>query len=155
MNLYLVRHADAEERKPGMADAERELTAKGREQAQRAAAWLKRQGARIEALVSSPLVRARQTAEPIAEALGVKVIEDVRLAGLRLSAEAVGKLARELGIGESLLLVGHEPDLSDLIRELTRGQVEMKKAAVALVQCEALAPGEGVLAWLVPSKLQE
>ncbi len=155
MNLYLLRHADAEERKPGMADADRELTAKGREQAQRVAAWLKRQGVQAEALVSSPLVRARQTAEPVAEALGLKIIEDSRLAGLRLTAEAVRDLARELGTAESLLLVGHEPDLSDLIRELTRGQVEMKKGGIALVRCGNLAPGDGVLAWLVPPKLQE
>jgi phosphohistidine phosphatase len=154
MDIYLLRHAEAEEQRPGGSDGERALTEKGWQQAQRAAAWLKAQGIEVEAIVSSPLLRAVQTAQPVAEALGKAVVTDKRVAGLRLTAQAVGEIAREYEVGESLLLVGHEPDMSDLIAELTRGQVEVKKAALALVSCEPVAPGGGVLRWLVPGKMQ-
>ena len=154
MDIYLLRHAEAEDQRPGSGDEGRALTKKGFQQAQRAGVWLQAQGVEVEAIISSPLLRAVQTAQPVAEALGKAVVTDQRVAGLRLTAEAVRDLAREYEVGESLLLVGHEPDMSDLIRELTRGQVEVKKAALALVSCDRLAPGGGVLRWVVPSKLQ-
>jgi phosphohistidine phosphatase len=154
MDIYLLRHAEAEERRAGRPDGERELTEKGRQQAQRAAEWLHTQAVEVEAVISSPLIRAVQTAQPVAEALGKAVVTDKRLAGLRLTAEAVRDLAREYAGGGAMLLVGHEPDMSDLIRELTGGEAEVKKAALALVSCERLAAGGGVLRWLVPSKMQ-
>ena len=154
MDIYLLRHAEAEEQRPGRPDGERELTEKGRRQSRRAAEWLKAQGMELEAIISSPLIRAVQTAQPVAEALGKAIVTDKRLAGLRLTAEAVRDMAREYGAAESLLLVGHEPDMGDLIAELTGGQVEVKKAALALVSCDTVAAGRGVLAWLVPSKMQ-
>lgn len=154
MNIYLLRHAEAEPRAPGCSDEERELTGKGREQAERAAAWLRAHEVEVDALLSSPLIRAVQTAQPVAEALGKAVVTDYRLAGMRLSAGDLQDLAREYQVAGSMLLVGHEPDMGDLIRELTKGQVEVKKATLALVSCERLAPGGGVLRWLVPSKLQ-
>jgi phosphohistidine phosphatase len=154
MDIYLLRHAEAEEQRPGRPDEGRELTEKGQQQAQRAAEWMKAQGIEVEAIISSPLLRAVQTARPVAEALGKAVVTDQRVAGLRLTAEAVADLARQYEVGERLLLVGHEPDMSELIAELTRGQVEVKKAAVALVSGASVTPGGGVLRWLVPSKLQ-
>lgn len=154
MDIYLLRHAEAVDQAPGRSDGERELTEKGHRQSQRAAQWLLAHGIAPEAILSSPLVRALQTARPVAETLGKAVVTDQRLAGLRLSAAAVRDMAREYGVGESLLLVGHEPDMSALIAELTGGEVEMKKAALALVSCNPIGPGRGVLRWLVPSKLQ-
>ena len=154
MDIYLLRHAEAEAQGLGKPDGERELTEKGHQQAQRAAEWMKAQGIDLGGVISSPLIRAVQTARPVAEALGKAVVPDKRLAGLRLNAATVSEIARQYEVGESLLLVGHEPDLSDLIAELTRGQVEVKKAALALVSCERVASAGGVLRWLVPSKMQ-
>ena len=154
MDIYLLRHAEAEEQRPGGSDAERELTERGHAQAQRAAQWLVAQGVQVGAILSSPLIRAVQTAQPVAEALGMAIVTDPRLAGMRLTAGAVRDMAREYEVGESVLLVGHEPDMSDLLRELTRGQVEVKKAALVLVSCARPSPGGGTLRWLVPSKLQ-
>ncbi len=154
MDIYLLRHAEAEPRGAGCSDEERELTDKGRQQADRAAAWLRVQELEVDIILSSPAIRAVQTAQPVAEALGKAVVTDWRLAGMRLSVNDVRDLAQEYNIAGSMLLVGHEPDMGDLIQELTKGQVEVKKAALALVSCERLAPGGGVLRWLVPSKLQ-
>ncbi len=154
MDVFLLRHAEAEEQRPGRPDGERELTDRGHERARRAAEWLAAQGMQVEAIISSPLIRAVQTAQPVAEALGMAIVTDKRLAGMRLTAESVREMAREYQVGESVLLVGHEPDLGDLIQELTRGQVEVKKAALALVSCGRVSAGDGMLRWLVPSKLQ-
>lgn len=155
MDLYFLRHAEAEEQEMGEADADRELTRKGREQAQRAADWLRKRQVRVEAVISSPLLRSVQTAEPVAEAMGVELEEDPRLAGGRLSPRTLRELWEERGRPRSVLLVGHEPDLSTLISALTAEPVEMKKSALALVRGQEIVEEEMDLIWVVPSKLQD
>ncbi len=154
MRLYFLRHADAEERQPGTNDADRQLSAKGRRQADEAADWVRRHEIAVAAIVSSPLVRARETAEPVARALGLPVGEDERLSGGRLTLEALAGVVRGAGSPGSLMLVGHEPDFGDAIGELTGGQVNMRKAGLALVASESLAPSAGVLEWLIPAALR-
>lgn len=122
--IWLLRHGDAEE---GHPDSERRLTETGETESRAAGEALRALGVRFDLVLSSPKVRAVQTAELAAEHLGAEVRVDNRLRGGRFDA-------RELAAGlDDVLLVGHEPDLSDAIYELTAQSVEMKKGAFAAV----------------------
>ncbi len=154
MDIYFLRHGDAADTATGQSDAERPLTEEGVEQARKAAEWFAKHEIGFDAIVASPLLRAVQSAEPIAEALNMELSSDRRLSGGQLTVEALADMVSELGRPDSLLLVGHEPDFSIIIGELIGGEVEMKKAAVALVRCESVRSGAGTLAALVPSKLR-
>jgi phosphohistidine phosphatase len=155
MDLYFLRHAEAEEQDLGESDADRELTRKGRDQAQRAADWLAKRQIKLDVVLTSPLLRAVQTAEPVAATLKVELEEDDRLSGGRLTPRSLRSLWEDSGRPASVLLVGHEPDFSTLITDLTGEPVEMKKAALALVQGAEIAEEEMELVWVVPSKLQD
>ena len=149
MKLYLVRHGLAEERSPLVADEERPLTGKGKRRTREAFRGLARI-ARPERILSSPLVRAVETAEILARALGHDGFrEEGSLAPGGDPHALLARLAREGG--ESVALVGHEPDLSELAF-LLAGRIELKKAGVALIEGEP-RPGEGRLAWLLPPLL--
>lgn len=154
MDVYFLRHGDAEDLRPGGSDAERRLTDKGLKQSARAAAWLRNHDVTVDVVVTSPLVRARQTAEPVARALEVDLREDARLSGGRLTVQALAALIADAGNPEAVLLVGHEPDFSMIIEELTGGAVEVKKAALVLVTCDRVTAGAGELAWLIPASLR-
>jgi phosphohistidine phosphatase len=161
MNLYIIRHADALPRgQDGVADEERPLTDKGREQCRKVAQALLRHGAVLNSLISSPLVRAQQTAEEIRQhwspsAPTLQVCEELA-PGRRFK-----KLVRWLvGLGEENVgLVGHEPDLSKFIAWLIgskQAQLNLVKAGVAAVACDGtLTKGCGTLQWLVTPKWME
>jgi phosphohistidine phosphatase len=120
--IWLLRHGDAEE---GQPDDQRRLTAKGEEQSRAAGEALKTLGAQPALCLTSPKVRAVQTAELACEALGVEVRVDNRLRGGSFDP-------RELAAGlEEVLLVCHEPDISDAIHRVTAESVEVKKGAFA------------------------
>lgn len=155
MRIYFLRHADAEDRKPGGTDAERPLSIKGKRQSDNVARWLKNHGVEVEVVVTSPLLRARQTAETVAKALRTPLREDERLSGGLLTLDVLAQIIADSGAKEALLLVGHEPDFSLILAALTGGNVEVKKASAALVICHGIAPGEGELVWLVPPALQK
>ena len=155
MEIHFLRHGEAEEQQPGGSDADRRLTPKGEKQAQRAAEWLARHGRAPQWVVTSPYPRARQTAEAVAERLGCPLVEDRRLTAGHFDLAALRSILVELGTPETVLAVGHEPDLSEAIGQLIGGSVEMKKAALALVACPAPTRGGGLLTWLVPSAFQK
>ncbi len=121
--LWLLRHGDAED---GSPDAERKLTEKGRRQSTAAGAALAALGVKLEACLASPKVRAAQTAELACEALGVEPELEPKLAGGRFDAEALAA-----GLGDEVLLVGHDPDFSMALHSLTGAQVRMKKGGLA------------------------
>jgi phosphohistidine phosphatase len=121
--LWLLRHGDAED---GSPDAERKLTEKGRRQSTAAGAALAALGVKLEACLTSPKVRAAQTAELACEALGVEPELEPKLAGGRFDAEALAA-----GLGDEVLLVGHDPDFSMAVHSLTGAQVRMKKGGLA------------------------
>ncbi len=124
--IWLLRHGDAEGHgsKP---DADRELTERGRRQATDAGRALKALGANIDACLSSPKVRARQTAELACEGLGVPVELDDRLAGGDFDP-----LDLAAGRGD-LILVGHEPDFSRAVAAVTGSRVKLKKGGLAAI----------------------
>jgi phosphohistidine phosphatase len=124
--IWLLRHGDAEEG-GGKPDDERELTDKGRDQSRYAGLALKELGVRLDACLSSPKLRAKQTAELACEPLAVEVEPDERLAGgdfdpLELAA----------GRGE-VMLVGHEPDFSGAVALVTGSRIKFKKGGIAAI----------------------
>ncbi len=124
MDLIVWRHAEAED---GMPDLERELTPKGRKQADRVAQWLlQRMPARF-AVISSPAARALQTAQ----ALGVPVKTDRTLAP-GAGAEAILKACGWPDYKSAAVVVGHQPDLGRVVAELlgARGSLSLKKGAL-------------------------
>ena len=136
----MLRHAQAEE---GSPDAERRLTAKGEKQATTAGRALAAIEAPIATCVTSPKVRARQTADLACAELGIEVEEDSRLEGGPFDPREVAE-----GRGEHVLLVGHDPDFSLAVNRFTGAQVRMKKGGLA-----AMDRGELMLL-LRPSELE-
>jgi phosphohistidine phosphatase len=120
--IWLLRHGDAED---GSPDAERRLTAKGERQSRNAGAALAALGVEIDVCLASPKVRAAETAKLACEPLGVEVKLESRLAGGTFDAESL-----VVGLGE-VLLVGHDPDFSQVVRNLTGARVQMKKGGLA------------------------
>jgi phosphohistidine phosphatase len=136
--LWLLRHAEAED---GLPDDERPLTERGVIQADAAGRALAVLGVQIDACLSSPKLRAVQTAERACEPLGLQVAIEPALSGEPFDV-------RELtaGLGE-VLLVGHDPSFSLLLHDLTGCQARMKKGGLA-----AISKGE-LITLLRPSEL--
>ena len=121
--IWLLRHGDAAD---GSPDSERPLTDKGRNQARAAGEALKALGVELDACLTSPKVRAADTAAIACEALGVEPQLEPELAGGPFDAEALAA-----GLGDEVLLVGHDPDFSTAVHDLTGAQVRMKKGGLA------------------------
>ncbi len=138
MELLLIRHGEAVEAAPGLGDTGRWLTAKGRRQTRKVASWLGKKSARRPVVLwTSPLVRAVQTAEIVAERLGLEddVVAIRELAQGADSAELYRLVTSHRGPGP-LGLVGHEPGLSALARLLLGSHVPwpgIKKSGVAAI----------------------
>ena len=124
MDLIIWRHAEAED---GVPDLERKLTAKGRKQAERMAQWLLQRLPARFVLMSSPAVRAQQTAE----ALGVPIKTDKALAP-GASPQAILKACGWPDSKGAAVLVGHQPDLGRALAELlgARGGFSLKKGSL-------------------------
>jgi len=150
MHLYFLRHGEADWPDWKKPDAERPLTKHGKKEMREVAAFLKRAKARPDLIVTSPLPRASQTAEIAAEKLKVKCREDKLLApGFdRADLERLLNKYPE----ESLMIVGHEPDFSEVISALTGATLKLSKAGTALVELNR-SWRNGRLLWLFPPKV--
>ena len=124
--IWLLRHGDADD---GSPDSERPLTEKGREQSRAVGAALKALGVEIDACLTSPKVRAAETARLACEPLGVEPQLEPKLAGGPFDAEALAA-----GLGDDVLLVGHDPDFSMAVHSLSGAQVRMKKGGLAGIE---------------------
>jgi phosphohistidine phosphatase len=125
--IWLLRHGDAQD---GSPDAERPLTDKGREQSRAAGAALRALGVELDACLTSPKVRSADTARlACAEVGDVEPQLEPKLAGGPFDAEALAA-----GLGDDVLLVGHDPDFSAAVHSLTGAQVRMKKGGLAGVE---------------------
>jgi phosphohistidine phosphatase len=115
MQLYLVRHADAT---PGSPDELRTLSDEGREQARELGERLRADGVSPDVVLTSPLLRARETGEALARATGSRFEADARLA-----PGATAETLREAleGRGERVVVVGHQPDCGRITTELRGG----------------------------------
>lgn len=122
--LWLLRHAEAED---GLPDDERPLTERGAMQADAAGRALAILGVQIDVCLSSPKLRAVQTAERACEPLGLQVVIEPALGGEPFDVHAL-----TAGLGD-MLLVGHDPSFSLLLHDLTGCQARMKKGGLAAV----------------------
>jgi len=156
MRLLIVRHAIAEDRTAGMSDAERALTPEGIERFEEAAAGLARLVDRPDALLTSPLTRARQTADIAARAWGgVEPKSTAVLAGGTFAELA--KIVDAYPDDATVVLVGHEPQVSDLLAHLVGSRdgdrFAFKKGGVALVELGDGLEDGGLLLWCLPPKV--
>jgi phosphohistidine phosphatase len=124
--IYLLRHGDAEQEADD--DATRRLTEKGERQADIAGRALAALGIKLDACLSSPKLRAEQTARIACEQLGVEVEIAEQLRGGPFDAAQLAA-----GRGE-VMLVGHEPDLSGAVAELTGGRIKLRKGGLAALE---------------------
>ena len=153
MELYFLRHGEAEPAGPGRSDEERSLTDRGRKQTLRVAQALHRAGVRPDRILTSPLRRARQSGEILAEVLGVAAEADDRVLCSACTLGSVRTLISDHP-GERLALVGHEPHCSRLVAQLAGGaSIHMGTGAAARVDCERVEPGAGTLVWLIAPAL--
>ncbi len=156
MHLILLRHGKAEDTSAG-GDFSRALAGKGREQARRAARQLANAGVLPDIVLTSPLLRARQTADEFCETAGMPgpVIQSWLASGMHPETA----LAELTAFSEfkRVAIVGHEPDFSNLIEWILgarSGGIEVKKGMIACVRLTP--PGRvGTLAYLIPPKLAE
>ena len=164
MNLFLLRHGVAVDRGEFdyVHDAARQLTPNGRRQLRTIAAALRAMELRFDVILSSPLVRARQTAEIIAADLKLKqcfaVAEELKPGGS--AKKLVQKISGLKPGAENVLLVGHEPDFSELISRFVTGHAgggfALKKGGLAKLEIEKLRTGKcALLAWqLTPAQMK-
>lgn len=155
MNLYLLRHAIAEEAGAGLADSDRPLSDEGFQKLRRVVRGMHALELSFDRILSSPLLRARQTADIVARRLLAK--GKVELTKQLAPAGPHEALLREIATldppAKDVLLVGHEPHLSRFISLLVAGSPDcsfaMKKAGLCLVSAARLRAGRGRLEWLV------
>lgn len=154
VELYLLRHADAGDPLTFRGDdAQRPLSDKGRRQASSIGRFLSRRGFHPDVIVSTPKMRARQTAELVAAALATPVTLDDRL-GSGPDLDRLGDVVAEAGV-RRVLLVGHDPEFSDIAAELSgAGHVPIKKGGLVRLDVSLpLQAGQGTLRWLLPPDL--
>jgi phosphohistidine phosphatase len=124
--IWLLRHGDALD---GSPDSDRPLSDEGREQSRTAGAALKALGVELDACLASPKVRAADTAKLVCAEFDVDPHLEPKLAGGPFDPEALAA-----GLGDEVLLVGHDPDFSTAVHDLTGAQVRLSKGGVAGVQ---------------------
>lgn len=156
MKLYLVRHGVAVDRLDSgiKSDAERTLTHEGQEEVELVARGLKKSGVKLDLLVSSPLVRANQTADIFAEIFKVELKICRALAPGGDAAELFDFLKNQKA--EAIALFGHEPDMSELACRLLGADfnIPFKKAGVCRIDLSQMPPrSAGVLKWFMPPRL--
>ncbi len=154
MQLYLLRHADAEMLAP--TDAERPLTPKGHEQAKRVGKFCATQDIRLALILASPLRRARETAQHVAEATGSELVVAPWLASGMTPQNGIEEL-KAYKSHLSVMLVGHEPDFSQIIALLlglpSPAQLRVRKASLAALELDVFRAGAARLDWTLPCRL--
>jgi phosphohistidine phosphatase len=148
--LWFLRHGEAEPH-DARPDVERRLTERGEKQSHVAGAALARLGVTFQLVVTSPRVRALDTARLACAALGLEHVVDDALSG-GFDVDAALALGHAAGDDTRVLFVGHNPDFAQIVGDLTGGAVEMKKGGVAGVRMRASRRGE-LLVLLRPREL--
>jgi phosphohistidine phosphatase len=163
MQLLVIRHAIAEPRVEDGGDQPddrlRELTPKGRRRMKRGARGLEAVQSGIDILATSPLARATQTASIVADAYGVEITTIPELSP-GAGSDAVEGWLRSVELDGTVAIVGHEPDLSELVTHLLTGRshsfLSLGKGGACLLEIPAgVSPGPGRLLWLLsPGQLR-
>jgi phosphohistidine phosphatase len=155
MKIYFLRHATASD--VARNDEERELTGEGFQEARRVGRFLKQLEVIPDLVMSSPLVRAQQTAAAVAEALGHKgKIQTAAELGNEAPMEEFLRFLERQQSGRSILLVGHSPSMpariSVLLGSACEECLDMGKASIACLALRHCGPGGGVLRWFMRQK---
>lgn len=158
LELYLIRHGVAAERGEDYPDdSRRPLTARGAARIRTEAKGLSALEVTFDLIVTSPLVRTKQTAELMADALPGKpaVVTSDALAPAGTPAAVIREVAKHARLAR-IALVGHEPNLGELAAQLigARSPIEFKKGAICRIDFDILPPkGLGQLRWFIPPKV--
>lgn len=155
MTLLFLRHAEAESFAAG--DFQRILTPKGREQATRVGKFLSRTALLPEIILTSPVIRAQQTADLVASKLDCpSPVLSPWLACVMSPATCLDELTPYSAL-ERILLVGHEPDFSTVISELVGcprpGGIRVRKASLTAIGVQTLRAGQGELQFAIPVRM--
>lgn len=155
MHLYLLRHAEATAYQAD--DFSRKLTMKGMAQAERVGEFLLKHELKPDLILTSPVLRAKETAEIISKKLGNHslIVASWIACGMRPDV-ALSELS-DYKKFNSVMIVGHEPDFSSLIATLigmeSSEHINISKASLTAINLARFAPGSGVLRFLFPDKL--
>lgn len=155
MMIYFLRHAEAED--AARSDFDRKLTPKGLEQADKVGKFCARNGLIPELILTSPVVRAEQTATIVAKRLGADVPTIERWIACGMAPETFfAEMVAYKSFG-SVMLVGHEPDFSSVIGSALglqdASEIRVRKASLTLVELRALSPGRAALHFSIPVRL--
>jgi phosphohistidine phosphatase len=156
MKCYFLRHGLAVD--PGEwhgEDFDRPLTGEGKDRMAREAATIAGFSLDLDAIVTSPLVRAKQTAMIVARKMDLlhRLVEDERL-GIGFSADALKRILQERPETTAILLVGHEPSMSQTVGSIVGGaRIDFRKGSLACVSLADAASLSGELMWLIPPKV--
>ena len=157
MLLYILRHAEAEA--SIISDYERRLTLHGHEQAKSVAHFCWEHRIFPEIILTSPVVRAKQTAEEVVAVLKKGELIEAPWMACGMSPEAALKELRAYKKFKSVMIVGHEPDLSCLIAMLlglkNAFSFEVKKGSLTVIEVKEFFFGAGILKWSLPPELLE
>lgn len=162
MKIFILRHGIAVDHgTPGYErDSERPLTPEGRRKTRLIAKSLASLGVNPDVILTSPLIRAHQTAEIVATVLSLK--KQMRFCDHLASGGDASRVIADINKlrgAESVMLVGHEPDLSELAALLVTGSadgadIELKKGGLCVLEADSLRAGKcATLLWLAPPKL--
>jgi phosphohistidine phosphatase len=160
MRCYLLRHAEAVPRGTSgyRHDAQRPLTEAGHEQARRTAEGLKRLRIPVGAVVTSPLLRAQQTAEHVIRTFGLGGVQELAALEPEANPQLASSALHDLAKHEHVVLVGHEPHLGSWLSWLVTGEGDLrclfKKSGAACVELDRVPPlkGSATLRWFLTPK---
>ncbi|MEO8875665.1 MAG: phosphohistidine phosphatase SixA [Polyangiaceae bacterium] len=152
MKIYVMRHGPAEDEAASGKDGDRVLTPSGRDRVRLAARELIQRGKTPHAVLSSPLARARQTADILIQEAGLGA-DALELRNELAMTDHVATLVNEVVAAKRkrVVLVGHEPELSSLVFELTGTSLIMQKAMIVAISFKA--DGRTVLKFVIDPKL--
>ncbi len=149
-NLYLLRHGEAGSHFATGDDSQRPLTPEGMEKMGRQAQTLVRWKLHVDLILSSPYTRARQTAQIVADALGVPLREDARIASMAFTPKALAAILADHTDAKALLLAGHEPDFSRVLSQVVGGgKFDFAKGGLSRVALTDSKPPSGTLEWFL------
>jgi|KBSMisStaDraftv2_1062788.scaffolds.fasta_scaffold49520_3 phosphohistidine phosphatase len=156
MEIYILRHGEAEMRETGQADSDRKLTVYGKRDLKAVLKVARKLGVAPQVILSSPLRRAQETAKIAAEILHSKHVVETKSLVPDASPELVWKEIGGLQKVDSILIAGHNPHLGSLMAMLLEAalMVDLKKGALVRITTPSrLGPPRGVLKWMITPRI--
>ncbi|WP_169999594.1 phosphohistidine phosphatase SixA [Petrotoga halophila] len=155
-NLILVRHAKAEKRSPEIDDFERKLTKVGKNDSKEVAEYVAKAENKVDLLITSPALRAKETAEIFAKSFESKpkIVEEELLYEGDVE-EIIEKISNITKGYKNVIIFGHNPTFDELAKKLTGDDLHLRKAGVICIEGESfddILSGKGKLKWMVDPK---